>query len=303
MRAEYLVDWLSITYDTDAILDFYPSLEDNLKSVLYHAPVLAHVKESFVPAAPRYGYRYVANAPDGTSVHWTSANSDMGMHVSYPGQAINKHGGIAMLRYHMANGARVTRLDLAADLFDARMPIELLFDMMRAREEDLKLPAGKDSSKGAFGRAVTRSRKYFMMSGSTGATLYIGSRTSERMMRIYDKRAQAGETGGEHWRAEIELKGPTAHKAAEILLERGTEAIRGILKSVCHFPGVVEWEYLIDFADVIVVRSEARAHDTRGWILGNVAKIVANQARREPGFLTEFLVAVQEHQIERQDNH
>lgn len=49
-----------------------------------------------------------------------------------------------------------------------------------------------------------------------GSTLYVGSRTSDRMLRLYDKSAESdGEYPKRCWRYEIEYKGPRALRVAE----------------------------------------------------------------------------------------
>lgn len=283
MSANYLVDWLSVSYSLEQAATLWPTLGVGLKELIFHAKEIAQIHDEYLPVSPRYGYRYVVQSEIGAAVHYTSPDSPQGVHVSYSGTAINTADALTMIEHHLAQGAKVTRLDLAADLRGADIPLDHMFDMMQNRRGKTKGP-----------KAVTRARRFTMMSGSTGNTLYIGSRTSTRMLRIYDKRAQTGSDGGAWWRAEVELKGAPAHAAAKIVLKRGVVALRGILKSVAHFPGVPEWEYLTDYADVIMVRSDQKLRDTRGWLLSHVAKTVAKQCAREENFLYDFITAVTE---------
>jgi DNA relaxase NicK len=284
MEAKYLLDWLSITYTAEQVTALWPSLTEGLSELAFFAPVIAHMRGSFKPQKPRYGYRYVVQSEDGCAVHFTAPGSAQGVHISYSGTAINTVSAIGMLMHHIDQGARVTRLDLAADLIGADLPIDRMFDMMQNRKADRGGP-----------KALTRAQKYTMLSGSTGSTLYIGSRSSSKMLRVYDKRAQMGSDCEPWWRAELEVKGSAAHKAAEIVLERGMGALRGIIKSAAHFPGVPEWEYLTDYAEVIMVKSDQKSRNTRNWMLTHVAKVVAKQCAREEDFLHAFITAVVEH--------
>lgn len=51
-----------------------------------------------------------------------------------------------------------------------------------------------------------------------GSTCYIGSRTSQKFARLYDKGAEEGMQPGELWRYEIELKKPLSEVAVDHLL-------------------------------------------------------------------------------------
>jgi DNA relaxase NicK len=52
-----------------------------------------------------------------------------------------------------------------------------------------------------------------------GSTLYIGSRSSDRFARLYDKgREQRALPAGKWWRLELEVKGKSSQKVAEQLL-------------------------------------------------------------------------------------
>jgi hypothetical protein len=284
MEANYLLDWLSVTYTAEQVNALWPGLTEGLSELMFYAPVIAHMRGSFKPQKPRYGYRYVVQSEEGCSVHYTAPESMQGLHISYSGMAMNSVNALGMLRHHIDQGAKITRIDLAADLIGADLPIDHMFDMMKNRK------VGREGPK-----ALTRAQKYTMLSGSTGSTLYIGSRSSSKMLRVYDKRAQTGNEGKAWWRAELEVKGSAAHNASQIVLERGIEALRGIIKSVVHFPGVPEWEYLTDYAAVIMVKSDQKSRNTRDWILSHVAKVVAGQCRREEDFLHAFITAVVEH--------
>ena len=101
------------------------------------------------------------------------------------------------------------------------------------------------------GQAVTRSQKFQVLAGSslrdgtsTGDTLYFGSRESQTMLRVYDKRLQLEQRGREEAkdygvRWELELKKDRAQACAKALLtlppEDWREFLVGVLRSYVDF--------------------------------------------------------------------
>jgi DNA relaxase NicK len=101
------------------------------------------------------------------------------------------------------------------------------------------------------GQAVTRSQKFQVLAGSslrdgssTGDTLYFGSRESQTMLRVYDKRLELEQKGREEAkeygvRWELELKKDRAQACAKALLtlepEDWREFLVGILRSYVDF--------------------------------------------------------------------
>lgn len=86
-------------------------------------------------------------------------------------------------------------------------------------------------------------KKFRKIQGSDGGyTLYVGSRQSGRMLRIYDKGVQSGELApGLLWRYEVELKKPYAVPATSELVEfpnRG-QYILGVIYHHCGINGIV----------------------------------------------------------------
>jgi DNA relaxase NicK len=101
------------------------------------------------------------------------------------------------------------------------------------------------------GQAVTRSQKFQVLAGSslrsgssTGDTLYFGSRESQTMLRVYDKRLELEQKGREEAkdygvRWELELKKDRAQACAKALLtlppEDWREFLVGVLRSYVDF--------------------------------------------------------------------
>lgn len=61
-------------------------------------------------------------------------------------------------------------------------------------------------------------KKKLVTNSDGGETLYIGSRTSQVFVRLYDKSAERGEEPGDVWRYEIEYKKPVSQTVAEMIM-------------------------------------------------------------------------------------
>ena len=118
----------------------------------------------------------------------------------------------SVLTWVFARGGHMTRMDVALDDRKGQVSIAQIKQAVDA------------------GQAVTRSQKFQVLAGSslrdglsTGDTLYFGSRESQTMLRVYDKRLELAQKGREEAteygvRWEIELKKDRAQACAKALL-------------------------------------------------------------------------------------
>src|SRR6185295_1305754 len=139
----------------------------------------------------------------------------------------------SVLTWVFARGGHVTRMDVALDDRAAGVSIAQIKQAMDA------------------GQAVTRSQKFQVLAGSslrdgasTGDTLYFGSRESQTMLRVYDKRLELEQKGREEAkdygvRWELELKKDRAQACAKALLtlepDDWREFLVGVLRSYVDF--------------------------------------------------------------------
>lgn len=139
----------------------------------------------------------------------------------------------AVLQWIFLQSGHLTRLDIALDDRDATVSVAQVRQAVEA------------------GQAVTRSEKFQAVSASslrrgesTGDTLYFGSRESQTMLRVYDKRLELQHKGREDWqtygvRWELEFKKDRAHACAKALLYLDPEDCRsflvGVLRSYVDF--------------------------------------------------------------------
>lgn len=103
---------------------------------------------------------------------------------------------------------KLTRLDLFCDV-----RLELQTEDLSRKMYD-KMPA----------KIKSRAR---LVESATGGTLYVGSRRSQLMLRVYDKSEYYGESLGQVWRYEIEVKGV---RAARI-----SDGIEKVARDVCTY--------------------------------------------------------------------
>jgi Replication initiation factor len=103
---------------------------------------------------------------------------------------------------------KVTRCDLSCDVF--------------LYEKVIGIPRMiKDNYKGKY--AIK------MIESNTGETLYVGSRQSESMIRIYDKSSEFGLDQGRVWRWEVEFKGGLAPMVAREVRDGGVARARELI--------------------------------------------------------------------------
>ena len=138
-----------------------------------------------------------------------------------------------VLAWVFRRGGHITRMDVAVDDRAGLVSIAQVKQAVNA------------------GQAVTRSQKFQVIAGSslrdgtsTGDTLYFGSRESQTMLRVYDKRLELEQKGrfeakdyGVRW--ELELKQDRAQACAKALLtlppEDWREFLVGVLRSYVDF--------------------------------------------------------------------
>jgi DNA relaxase NicK len=200
-----VLDWLSFTVPFDDAL--------NLSSVAAAASWLAH--QVFGGGVPlergRYGYTSAYSVLGSGAVLYHEGRPEMGVHVELPATALAVVGMdvAALLSFVARHGGRATRVDLA---LDSDTPI----DMFRRAILD--------------GEAVTKShvkKSYEMQSlfeddnGLRGHTIYIGSASSERRVRIYDKAAETSTVGRIWTRIEVQHRGSAAQAVFELLHDSG----------------------------------------------------------------------------------
>lgn len=161
------------------------------------------------------------------SIHWSDNHPEWKVMVEMTGKQLanfREYGGsIAKLFvWAKTHGAKFTRVDYAVDLFDTGgCPNDVLECYHTGQVETI----AKSVS------IVERTRK----NETLGATVYLGSRASERLIRVYDKGKQV-KTNLDWIRVEIEVKGKRAMQFGELIEKEGLDTA-----GKSYIADVVEW--------------------------------------------------------------
>lgn len=141
---------------------------------------------------------------------------------------LDGHNPIEALRFLLTYPeSNVTRLDFAIDVKDTEGEISELYE------------AWQSGTLGTTAQTVSYVGSFDGQRKDKGHTLYIGSRQSEKMLRIYDKGKQLERV--ERWlRIELELKGAWAWQVAKAMTEQDWIAVgKSMIEKYCY--STVEW--------------------------------------------------------------
>jgi hypothetical protein len=196
----------------------------------------------------------------------------MGIHIIFGGAALRAifgRGGVQpaeILSDALELGGRVTRLDLAKDAKSEAVNMEKIWNTLEA------------------GEFSGTARKHAQMRGlNAGHTIYIGSRTSERFIRLYDKAAELGVMGMDWKRLELELKGQCARAAATAIvngqgLSRPFDAHVNDMVKLVNEP---DWEkFFPNYDPGFSMPKTEKMTDREAWILSQVLPAVREHIKR-----------------------
>jgi DNA relaxase NicK len=137
-------------------------------------------------------------------------------------------------------------------------------------------------------------RKIAHMAGLDGGhTIYIGSRTSEKFMRLYDKGVEQHLEGADWKRLELELKGMVARAAAHQVID--TRSLTGTFNSVAL--GMVNLTDCHEYAKFFPAGGEElslpaieKHTDREAWLIKQVIPALREHIKQEG--LTEAVKAL-----------
>ena len=264
----YTIDWLSCTF---AALPA-PS---NLEPAMARMWPIGGIKR----CAPRNGYTAAVTNDAGMLLQYAD-RLDMGTNLLCTGSALSAASELlpdfdGRLYDCLLTSKTVSRLDVAID----SKPGGMLPDLVRLCRA---------------GHQITHAQRWSVIEGSEGGqTLYIGSRTSERMMRIYDKAAQMKDKPGLWDRIELEVKGDAALRLARALATHDRpDVIRGWINDFCRF-NHPEWMKIMTDSDIHYAPSQRKTTDTREWLFYTVAPVIAKLHKQgDHNLINEFLTYV-----------
>lgn len=242
-------------------------------------------------ALPSLGYTMAFALDNGIRVLSNPDRPEMGYHIIISGKALSTlySAGFEpqkLLQDIAKIGGRFKRIDLATDFRNTELTVEDFASAFRN------------------GQAQTTARNFKEIKGavlpSDGHTIYLGSRQSERMARVYDKAAEQGLSSVMSWvRFEVELKGSKAHGVANYLADQPqkafTKAIHAAILDFIDFPTIPEWKNALQAVSAEIGLSEAKDRDTKKWLIQSCARALAKVVvRQDENFLEKFMMAFDE---------
>jgi hypothetical protein len=265
------IDWLAITVPYRATFTLYPS----------------GLTVDAADCVPPRGYKAARKFTDGRIEAIHPDRPDMGRHIVYSGSCLNnleklhEMTGLDVLRYYMAHECKITRIDIAVDAHDSA------FDILKARDT---FKAGK---------AATNAKKStFLSDENDGYTLYVGTRNSEAMLRIYDKAKESGITGD--WiRFELECRESKAQQVADMLFrlnEPSHQMMQSMIKGFIDFPKDQIYQSIMKMPATIITRAKDTSSDTLKWLLEVAAPKLGEYAAMssDPFLIDHFVTLAQE---------
>jgi DNA relaxase NicK len=254
----FSLDWLSFT--VKGISD----------TTVARALLFGQDMSSYIEVPHMMGYSYAVRHPFGHFIMSNSKRSDMGVHVMFSGGALNEllQGGIdqfKLIRWAISEGAKVTRIDLAVDLYGTPVDLDKLYKSKQV--------------KGQEGAARTRERR---TKDDGGYTIYFGSRKSDKLLRVYNKAADMGMPGVEWTRFEMEFHRDVANEVAAAVssmsLDEAMTYTMGLIKGQYNADDALYQELLKSSAIHMATTKDA-SDSTLDWLMGPVAKTLAKQMR------------------------
>jgi phage replication initiation protein len=260
----------------------------------------------------RYRYKQSAVASaGGVSVYWDGAVTGMGVHVQISGTGCRILESLPefcswrdYIKEWLGRGAKCSRIDIALDDESGAIAFQTVHDQVRTRT------------------AVMRSSYSQLMESTTKKgtfqTLYVGRRSSETVMRCYDKGMQKGE--GSSWlRFEFEYKGKRADALARLLVDEGWDKAVGVARSFIEFKDETHitvnrtdqrpadwWVQLISASKhVLCVSREAHESLVKSWswLRRQVAPMLGVMMEHEVGDLSWFLDLVDDGRARFNERH
>jgi hypothetical protein len=162
-----------------------------------------------------YGYAASFRAP-GLMVLYTPGRSDVHVQLTGEGCELCEH------KFDfLPHDAKITRLDIACDVYDGSFTVDDVWGYLQ---------------RGQFSSTSTTFLRMVGLREGSGDTLYIGSKTSDRRLRVYDKNAEQNITDKAEstWvRYELQLRRESAQAAWEKMQVCIKSTFNGLMLRMC----------------------------------------------------------------------
>jgi len=220
------------------------------------------------------------------SIHWSDSHPEWRVMVEMTGKQLSDyrkdgHSIEHLFKWAIAMGARFTRIDFAVDLFDTGgNPLDVLHCFHTSQLDTV----AKSCS------VVEKTRRDV----SLGATVYVGSRASERLIRVYDKGKQT-KTRLDWIRVEIEVKGKRAMQFGNLIEQEGLDPA-----GKAYIADVIEWSdipwfesiWKDDYTPIDIDAIGRPETDRERWLRVVVIPVIADELESGAEWLREAIEAV-----------
>lgn len=260
-NVSFTIDWIAATFT-----------KDGGEAFLQH--MWLDKSTMPVPCAPTKGYKEGYEFESGLRYSTNREHPERGCHVVFSGST---------LRWYWATGFEWRRLmELIAEHEGRTSRVDLAFDF-----KDSGIDAGslvKPNLKPYKGRG--RTPKFNTLTGEDGSwTKYIGSRSSEKFLRIYDKAKEQGDYVGDYIRVELECKGEVAHAVGwTFARQNAAECVgmaRALVTGVANF-NIPAWEDCFERDVVDFSIPQGKQRDTFHWLVKVCAPSLAREIAKRP---------------------
>lgn len=273
-KLEFCADWLNFT----------GKHSDTRANIYEYAKGI--IQPDWIDAVAVHGYQLALENRLGCRIMWHTRRAEMGIHIMYSGKCLNRYAAegitaLDILYHHAFFGDICKRVDLAIDAREMGLDIPHLYKLLNQLIN--------------ANPAITTAKSWNLITGTTGDTLYVGSRTSEMFMRVYDKARQLGQVGD--WkRIELEIKGSRAIQVARDFTTGKidmAEYTRKLIAGYARFPDAV-WREVVGDMVMMIGKAKDETPDTEKWLLSQVAPAMAKymNATKNAAIVEKFLAVV-----------
>lgn len=280
MNTAWSIDWVSGTFKQEGVTDL-----DVRKALSF-----GYKHKQWAQVNPKFGYEAAFQHPFGHLVYANVYRPEMGVHVACGGRALREMAEAGfpapdLLKWIAEQNGKITRIDLAIDVWGVEIdPVALA-----------KSPRVKDAPGSA--------RKASAIENSEGGrTAYIGSRSSDKFMRVYDKANEQGLKDTLWTRFELELKGDQARHAAATMAglpDADRPAfIKGLMRGLANFQDET-YQAVMDAEAVYLETTRKTSDSTYNWMMNTVARSLAALiiSRQDRDVWSEFVQQVHANMI------
>lgn len=197
----------------------------------------------------------------------------MGMHIRVPGAAWqamrDEDMAVEILpEYMLALGGHPTRLDLALDLHEAHTTVEGLHEL-------------KD-----LGQIRTRARSGKRYYGQKDDGFYVGSKGSDKFMRVYDKKLERElDQPAPHWiRLELQMRKRYAVMMTSAYVAQANKRnfINTAIRDYCDFPTNDEFQEAVSAQDCDLPMMHRKPTKFMKWLETQVIPAMLNYQEQHP---------------------